>query len=109
MRKENRNTVEYWLRFLESQGFKRTSNHGGDYSLWFYRDDFYVKISKLSTDDLDSFKFVYNKNKGVIGALEENFDDIETVIKAMADSMLIPLCINIEWIQSIFTEFLVLE
>jgi len=106
---ENRNSIEHWLRFLESQGFERTSNHGGNYGLWFYRDDFYINISKLSTDDLGSFEFVYNENKGVIGALEDNYDDIETVIKAMADPMLFPLCVNIEWIQNILGNFLRLE
>lgn len=106
----NRFSVEYWLRFLESQGFERTSNHGGNYGLWFYRSDFYVNISKLgSTDDLGLFFFCYKDRECTINALENTYDDIEYVIKAMADPMSIPLCVNIEWIQNVFTEFLRLE
>lgn len=123
----------YWIKFLESHGFERRANYGSDYNMWFFKDDFYVGIIKqiphaiysvtLPHADLNGtqecpeysvikkfeqtvheFRFRHKGKEADIRYLLEDANDIETVIEAMADPVLFPLCVNIKWIQDILTE-----
>jgi len=106
---KDKKQIQYWLRLLESQGFDRVANLGEDYGQWFYKDGFHVKINKWSSGELNSFSFHFNNILTNAEFNEESIDDIEAVIKGIADFALLSLCVNVKWFQCIISELFTQE